>query len=413
MWDKADIRVPFDDLYVQEMSLTTSGSRTGFVPVKDYDFPMTADIVFVDGDIRVDSAPKAQKWDSISSDISSVAIGFFPEGNGFYPWPHVSIKASPSKILQGHNVFGTEDIRPGVMQMLANLKMAFPKIARHLNFDLAEVRFLDSTYSAFVLSDYQRMQIIKLFESLFPNKEDISRYVGYLQANKHSEYHRQKIYYKLQELLADIDKANRCGDRSRAAILSDPRLLDFADGRMRFEATTGHRALERLGVPTNLKAFLAFQDWFLLTHKQPLSQHLWHKAFDKVFSQIEGHTMKNVDDGAIKLKIDAKFIKIKGNGRVCKRLATSVFRTYRDIKFEGYDRLASEDNSAFFRNVKHLHSIGLSKAFLKSLDPQKPNTNVVPFVELIKIDFSKQRPDWYEEPTSGFFDHRRHLRLVS
>lgn len=413
MWDKLDLRIPFDDLHVSEMRCAKSGQRRGMVDISLYDFPSHAEVVFVDGNAQITSAPQAQKWGTISSGISSLAIGFFPNGNGFYEWPHVCLKASPTKILQGHNVFGSENIRPGAIQMLANLKLAFPKIASHLNFQLAEIRYLDSTYSAFVDSKYKRDQIISLFEKLFPNKNAISRYVGYLQANKDSEYHRQKVYYKHQELEADAKKARKSGDKERYKILVDVELQAFAYGRMRFEGTTGHRALENLGIPTNLHSFLKFHDWFKKTHKQSLCQYLWHKCFDKVFDQLKGHTMKNVDDNEIKLKIDAKYTKIKDDGKICKRKANAIWRVYRQIKTEGYDQLASEDNATFFRNVKHLVDAGISRAFLKSLDPNKPNENVIAFVNIIDIDFSKQKPDWYQEPKEGFGDYRPHLRLVS
>lgn len=413
MWDKLDIRIPFDDLHVNELSLSKDGKRRGTVSVSKYDFPLFADIAFIDGQANITTDPQSKKWGTISSAISSVAVGFFPDGNGFYPWPHVSIKASPSKILQGHNVFGTENIRFGAMQMLATFKLAFPKIAAHLSFDDAEVCYLDATYSAHVGSEYQRNQIIRLFESLFPNKESISRYTGYMQANKNSEYFRQKFYYKLQELLADLDAAKRKGEKERAAILADQRLQDFAHGRMRFEATIGKRALERLGIPNKLNEFLKFHDWFETVHNQPLCQYLWGKAFNKLFSQVEGHTMKNTDDNSIKLKIESNFLKVKANGKVCKRKANAIYRTYRDIKQDGYDQLARENNSAFFRNVSELEKIGISRAFLKSLDPQKPNENVIPLIQLIRIDFSAQRPHWYKEPVAGFSDSRRQLRLVS
>lgn len=413
MWDKADIRIPFHEYHVTEISLSDDGQRRGFVSVAEYDFPLECSVAFVEDGKPEYSDLKARKWGTIASSISTVAVGFFPEGNGFYPWPHVSIKASPSKILQGHNVFGTENILPGIVQMESNLKMAFPKIAAHLDFENAEVRYLDSTYSAFVSSEYQRNQIIKVIESLFPNKHDISRHEGYLQANKSSDYHRQKVYYKAAELLADTEKAQKQGERARVEILKDPRLIEFAQGRLRFEATTGHRALERMGIPARLPDFIKFHNWFEKVHGEPLCRYLWSVAFNKTFAQIEGHTMKNVDDNAIKLKIDAKFIRVKDNGKVCKRKANAVFRTYRDIKSEGYDQLASERNATFFRNVKSLEEIGISRAFLKSLDPQKPNTNVVPLVQLIKVDFTKQRPDWYTEPEVGYADQRRHLKLVS
>jgi II/X family phage/plasmid replication protein len=162
LWDKADLRIDFDDLFVNEIA-PISGQRAGMVAIELYDFPAECPVAFIDGK-KVYSDPKARKWGSISSAISTVAVGFFPEGNGFYPWPHVSIKASPNKILQGHNVFGTENIREGVYQMLALFKQAFPKIAQHLDFKSTEVRFLDSTYSAFIESEYQRNQIIRLFD---------------------------------------------------------------------------------------------------------------------------------------------------------------------------------------------------------------------------------------------------------
>lgn len=407
MWDKADIRIPFDSLFVSQ----TNDGLSGAINPELYDFPLFCEVVMVDG-TKEYSISKSQKWGSIPSSLSSVAIGFFPEGNGFYPWPHVSLKSSPAKILQGHNVFGSENIRAGVMQMLCNLKLAFPKISEHLDFKASEIRYLDSTYSAFISSDFYRNKIINMFDALVPEKNSRSRYDGYLQLNNHSEYRRQKIYYKHQELMADLDKAKRSNEKERAAILSNLKLQDFAFGRLRFEATTGFRALENEGIPTNLNEFLHFHDWYEQTHKEPLCRLLWRRAFKKLFSQIEGHTMKQVDDDNIKLKIDAKYIVVKDNNKICKRKANAVFRTYRQIKTEGYDQLAKEKSSTFFRNAQLLIDAGISRAFLKSLDPQRPHENVFHMISLIEIDFSKQRPSWYEEPVIGFEDTRRHLRLV-
>lgn len=411
MWDKLDIRIPFDDLHVTEIN-PRNDQRAGFVNIDDYEFPAACEVAFVDGD-KVYSAPRTQRWGTISTCISSLAVGFHPEGTGFYPWPHVSIKASPNKILQGHNVFGSENIRPGAMQMLATLASAFPRIYRHLSIQDAEVRYLDATYSAFITSEYQRERVIRLIENIYPRKTDCSRHEGYFQANKTSEYHRQKVYYKLQELLADLEKAKRSCDTDRVAILSDERLQAFAQGRIRFEGTIGHRALDSYGIPRRLSEFLRFHDWFERVHSQPLCQYLWHKTFDRTFAQIEGHTMKNVDDDTIRQQIEAAYTTYNANGRASKRRANAIFRTYRDIKAEGYDQLARENSSTFFRNVKALTDIGLSRAFLKSLDPNRPNENVVPIVQLIAVDFSQQRPDWYQEPDSGFDDKRRHLRLVA
>lgn len=412
MWDKNEIRIPFHRDHVVESATGSDDRPVGMVDPTLYDFPLMATVAFTDGQ-AVYSDHRNQTWDIIPSSISDMAVGFFSSGNGMYPWPHVSIKASPSKILQGHNVFGTEDIRPGTMQMLANLAQAFPKIWDHLDVKRAEVRYLDSTYSAFVPNEYARGQLLRVFEGLFPNKDSISKHYGYLLGNKGSKYRRQKIYYKGSELAADLEKARKQNHQAKAAILADSRLHDFAQGRMRFEATTGFAAMENGGIPTRLDEFLKFHDWFEQTHGQPLSRYLWELAFKKYFAQIEGHTMKNVDDEAIKLQIENRFLKVRDDGTICRRKANGIFRTYRQIKSEGYDQMLKDSKATLLRNVKHMEECGISRAFLKSLDPHKPNENVVPLVKVIEVDFSQQRPDWYQEPQAGYSDERRHLRLVS
>lgn len=412
MWDKADIRIPFLRDHVIESGTSTDERPVGMVDPKHYDFPLMASVAFTNGD-AVYTDVRNQTWDTIPTSISDMAVGFFPHGNHLYPWPHVSIKASPAKILQGHNVFGSENIRPGIMQMLANLGQAFPLIWAHLDVRRADVRYLDSTYSAFVPNEYARGQLLRVFDGLAPNKDSVSRNVGYLLMNKGSKYRRQKIYYKAGELQADFENARKTGQHEKAAILGEPRLQEFAQGRMRFEATTGYAGLESQGIPTRLTEFLKFHDWYEATHKVPLCRYLWQLAFNKLFAQIEGHTMKNVDDEAIKLKIDSQFLTVRKDGRVCRRKANAIFRTYRQIKSEGYERMLQDSKATLLRNVKYMEQCGISRAFLKSLDPHKPNENVIPLVKVIEVDFSRQRPGWFEEPQAGYADKRRHLKLVS
>lgn len=412
MWDKVDLRIPFHSDHVHECAASTADKPVGMVDAKNYDFPLKASVAFTDGK-AVYSDITAQTWDTIPSSISDLAVGFFPQGNNFYPWPHVSIKASPAKILQGHNVFGSENIRPGLFQMLAYLSWAFPKIYQHLDIQGAEIRYLDSTYSAYVANEYARARLLSVFENLFPNKDSISRHIGYLLGNKGSKYRRQKIYYKAGELLAQFEQARKTGQHEKALILGDPRLTEFAQGRMRFEATTGPAGLEVKGIPTRLNEFLRFHDWFEDVHGQPLCRYLWDLAFKKYFDQIEGHTMKNVDDDAIKLQIEKKFMRVRDDGTVCRRKANAIFKTYRQIKSEGYEQLLKDSKATLLRNVKHMEECGISRAFLKSLDPHRPAENVIPLVNVIEVDFSAQRPDWYQEPRVGFEDKRRHLKLVS
>lgn len=415
MYDKFEIRIPFNPVFVNEVKSSNEDSQCGWVDPTRYDFRLSGDFKMIGSKLEVETI-RNTAWDNISSGISGVAVGFFAQGQGMYKWPCVVIKASPAKILQGHNVFGSENPRPGVMQMLSMFTQAFPAIAKHLSFPDAEVRCVDTTYSA-AISDFFASRVFKLFENLAHGRQKVNaNYLdqGWLLIGEGSEYVRLKLYSKFQELLDDLKTARRRRQHERVKILSDQLLQDFARELRRFEATTLHRRFQNLGIPTKLDEFLKFNDWFLSVHKIPLCRYLWELAFQPLFDQIEGHTMKNVDDTHVKLKIDAEFVRVKDNGKVCRRLANKIFETYERIKIRGYDILASEDNSAFFRNVKHLEEIGLSRAFLKSLDPNRPTDNIVPFVQLIKIDFSAQRPDWYEEPVAGYEGFpQRQLKLVS
>lgn len=415
MIDKVELLIP---LRAEAVRLLTScsddGVVRGWVDPIDYDFPVIERFVCVNG-MREVTSLQAQRWERISSGLAGMAMGFHTKGNGFYEWPHIVIKASPAKILQGHNVFGSECPKQGIAQMLNYVEAAFPKIFADLDIQSAEVRYIDSTYSARIPEHFSSA-IFRMFDKLATQRTKVnSNYLdkGYIQLGKGSDRQRQKVYKKHQEVMDELREAVRLKDETKIKILGDQRLLDWCENLHRFEATTGPRKFADIGIPTRMVEFVKFCDWFLEVHKQPLSQYLWEVAFKPLFGQFEGHTMKNVDDSHIKLKIDAKFMRIKDNGKVCKRKAEAVYRTYRDIKLDGYDRLCSRDNKTFFRNVKHLEEAGISRAFLKSLDPHKPFDNVVPMVQFLKIDFGQQRPDWYEESTAGYSQPGRHLKLVA
>lgn len=409
--DKTDLRIPFKLEFVTELlSSTDEAPRGQLLDVVKYGFEMNTASRMVDG-VLVHQTMKAKKWETIASSISGIAIGFFPEGHGFDTWPHVRVKCSPAKILQGHNVFGSEDCFQGVMQMLSTFYLAYPLMYEHLDIKQAKLMYLDVTYSC-LIQEFFRKRIYALFESLASKNTKLSKNDEYIQLGVGSEFARQKIYYKMQELLADLKSCIRSRDTHRVHILSDSRLHEFTINRTRFEATVGPRKFQALAIPTNFFEFIKFSRWFEQTHSQPLAQYLWSKVFDPLFAQIEGHTIMNVNDDEIKLRIYAKLNKIKPNGKICRRLSRAVFDTYCDIKREGYKALCSYDNKTFFRNVKLLEECGLSKAFLKSIDPYSINSNVIPFIQIIKIDFNKQRPDWYVEPKADFSDTRRHLKLV-
>ncbi|WP_218187189.1 phage/plasmid replication protein, II/X family, partial [Pseudomonas sp. ENNP23] len=78
----------------------------------------------------------------------------------------------------------------------------------------------------------------------------------------------------------------------------------------------------------------------------------------------------------------------------------NLFRTYRSIRDYGWEEtMASMARRTFYDHVRDLQEVGISKAFLQNLKEHDNVRNVVPVLQLIQIDFSAQRPDWYVEPT--------------
>lgn len=82
MWDKIDLEIPFANHAVARLrDFSEAAPKVGFVDVRKYDFPLHGPLMMVDGKAEPQEI-NAQRWGTISSGISGVAVGFFPQGNG-------------------------------------------------------------------------------------------------------------------------------------------------------------------------------------------------------------------------------------------------------------------------------------------------------------------------------------------
>ena len=104
-------------------------------------------------------------------------------------------------------------------------------------------------------------------------------------------------------------------------------------------------------------------------------------------------------------------------GKVSTVLADSVYRTYNDIKRDGW--LVTRDSMSvrnFDRHIKMLTDCGLSRAALQNMTGLNDGAQIVPFVRFIEVNFCKQFPDWYEQSAPLHvrpLEQRTHLRLVA
>ncbi|WP_244556741.1 phage/plasmid replication protein, II/X family, partial [Enterovibrio nigricans] len=93
------------------------------------------------------------------TDIACKAFNSDPRANVF--WPYFEIKASPAKVMQGHNVYGSESLRLGIEYMLDALAKAQPVLFDLLDTGLGEICRLDCTYSIQLASQDVLRQTLK------------------------------------------------------------------------------------------------------------------------------------------------------------------------------------------------------------------------------------------------------------
>ncbi len=398
-------------------------------------------------------------WESLPSSYTPMAFKVFHQSLGKRLDPGVELKASPAKLLQGHNVFGPTSIRMGAEVMLKWLAGTYPDLYSKLDVLSIEVYALDCTFSARMPNEQTALQVIQFMRGVSNgqtrNRGDDYETTAYW-GSKEGRLRKIKAYLKgpefrrqLDEILKaargatvdpeprqDLDNAHVCAwklhKRERhmpmsslsaartLRVMQDPRLQEFARLLLRLEATVMHRWLERRNLPTNLWELCDYQE-ALRDQERCFIQECWRAVTAELFAAFEGMTMKRIDDDKVLAALIEKYTKV-GKGRWTKAradkatgaiipavfvpgkpsdaYARNLFRTYRSLKDYGWEEtMASMNRASFYNHVRDLQAAGISKAMLQNLSEYDNTRNVVPILRLLEVDFSAQYPDWYVEPT--------------
>lgn len=112
--------------------------------------------------------------------------------------------------------------------------------------------------------------------------------------------------------------------------------------------------------------------------------------------------MKLTDKDSVYKAIESSDVVINAKGKVSLAKVRNLQAFHALIKDYGYEYSKQQySRASFYRLISDLCACGFSKAYLQNLHDEK-SKNIIPFVKLVEIDFSKQLPDWYEEPVSQF-----------
>lgn len=367
----------------------------------DLDLPCATRYVTKDDEGNITTGDIYSPYESLPSSYTDMAFKFYNIGRNCLPY--VEIKASPLKLLQGHNVYGFDDIGLGAIEMLGLLAEAYPKLCGILDFSKIEVLHLDATF--FTRLPHQNMvqPVLDYLANIQAGhrKAKQVKYRNYVTWSDDSRYINCKAYGKFLEVQDQLGKVQKKADkgciRSKNLVCAMHDVLAFSNACLRFEARICKTYLTKYNYPSNLWELIKYQ-----RQKPDLLQSLWHVAFDPILNTLKGADMTLKNDFEVENLLIEKLSTLTPSGKVSNTKAYNAmafYRTLRDIGwFETKKRMS---NTAFHRQVKALVDAGISRASLQNLHTEKKG-KVIPFVQLVEIKFDQQLPHDYVMPRTKY-----------
>lgn len=303
--------------------------------------------------------------------------------------PHILLKASPAKLLLGHNIYGYDDIKSGVTLILYTLLKECPFLSQYLDFNLSELRMLDINYSfrmkskedCIYLLDYLRNVSYRqtLANEVENNRFKETTYFG----NKNSKHKFIRMYYKHDEVIKTLQSKTKQQlnnvTKHQIAVLSNPELIEFSKNLLRVEAALRKIWIEKKFGSNLLSVVLSRNDVCICD--------LWVDAMSDLFKAVGDVTLKNQSDESVREKINSLYVTISRSGKESFTTANNIYAFYRLIVSDGYKAVKDTTaESTFFKRVIQLENVGISRAQLqnyKSLD--STSRNIIPFVKIIDL----------------------------
>lgn len=336
-------------------------------------------------------------WERIPSSFEGMAFKVFDTRyTGWNEKFFIEIKASPAKLMQGHNIFGSDDFCDCALRLIILLCKTYPILASRLNFSSWHLAQIDITYSSRVKKDKEAKRFINALSNVSSGQTksqtgyDGTAYFG----KKNSRLKKIKVYAKHSEVLATIKK----NEKKHDAFEYSKQLLDFSKGLIRWEVSLYHRYFERMGISCYLSDIIQKN---MFSPKK--LRHFWGLSVADLFKALKGQEMKVVDDNAILDTLRAKFSKTsEKTGKVSTVFPDSVFRTYLNFRRDGWNNVKDlMSKNTFHVHVRTLCECGLSRAVLQNMNGLDDGSKMVSFAEFMQVDFDAQHPDWFvpEQPT--------------
>lgn len=373
--------------------------------MREYGISMDGQVYWEDG--KAVHQRLHHKFESIPSHNATLAFKIV-NGTDFRNYPYLKIVGNPAKLLQGHNVYGSDNIEMCVMAVVDCFALAYPELSEVLDWFSAVIDYFDITYTAHCENDQQARQVMDILKNV-KNRQTKPSYCPYEETtywNKGSECRVLKAYLKSIEVQKQIEEATKRLARlhpnqqktshlaRQIQEMTRPEVLKFADGAVRFEARVFAGWMKEKGVHCSL-ALITDPE---LQKKDPdLIPRLWRLAFKDVFASFEGATMNAYDTSEVHDNLRAAYFRTTNKGNISYSKADRLFVLYRAIVNDGFEQTKARfPRNTWSRILKDLTDAGLSLAQLQNLNGL--TSNVVPLIQMITVNFDQQHPAGYVEP---------------
>lgn len=390
-------------------------------------------------------------WHSVPSSRASIAWKVFnPKSKGVAT---LSIKCSPAKLIQGHNVWGSDDIMGAIDTLIAHFRAAHPELAAMVDFAQSTLMALDVTYHSYAPNHRQAGEFITALKRISngqvkdissanrndkqpnPRKELLKYVETSAYWNPDSEWYTLKAYLKYNEICHRRNEVLARRDLEALAEfdhIHNKDLLDFTHAMIRWECRIKRRKLEALGIPTRIDQLRTFLAVSTIT-----AQSLWQRHFQPIFSAFEGGNMNvtRIPENDLYSRFLEMAKKIRRVGKTLMiyygdeselidsisdgwQIASRTFKTpdveqvklyrytgsdamgrrawetYQSIMAKGWQNITGHGGikrQTLSDHMKIIRAAGISKATLQQYTgDRKPQ--IIPFVRFVQVDFHQQQP---------------------
>lgn len=367
---------------------------------------------------NVGMAALAVRYESLPSSFSGVALKI--NHAPLHGLPYVEVKASPAKLLQGHNVWGWDDLLSGVAVLLDTLKTTCPTVYSVLDLKRTELRAIDINYGFKMDSHNHVMAVLDYMGNVSYGQiqadhkaaEGNTRYFG----SRQSKHKFIRMYSKEVELSDKITvKKKQAVDQisdTQLEQMKDQKVVDFSKNLLRIEA-----AIRKVWIADTFNSLLLSD--IISQWTDSICKTLWVNAMSDLVKACGDVSFKSISDQDIQDLINEHYkvekLKIRKDGSqsvsVSYSNANNIYNFYRLVIADGFEAVKSTTaHKTFYRRLQQLEAVGISRAHLQQYKSgSQEHRTIVPFVKIVEISNATlaphPMPDYTQLLSEGFVDH--------